>query len=242
MNHMPRIRLTSFFFSLLVLILATAHGAIAEDKLTVAFEPYPPYEMFENGVARGMNVDIIREACSRIDVTPEFIMMSWSRALLELREGRIDAASSGFKTMERESYALYSSRPLSYEELVIIAPENSTVSLGSLNDLRRYRIGVVRQHSYGHEFDSMRGLDKDFSKTVKTQLDKMLHGRTDLLISNEVVIRHMLGEQPNAKVKTVFRVERTPLYLLFSRNAGDDVLDLSKRFSRHLKPCGMTAQ
>lgn len=228
-------RLNAAFLCFLILSAWLCTSASAAERLRVAFEPYPPYEQFVADRAMGMNVDIIREACDRIGVVPEFSVMAWGRALLELREGRMDAISSGYKTLEREVFAIFPKRPLSYERLIVAAPGGSNIAIGSLNDLRRFRIGVVRQHSYGMEFDSMRGLDKDYSQTVKGQLEKMLHGRTDLIIGNKLVLRHMAKNRtPEASIKTVMTFDRAPLYILFSRNAGDEVANIADRFSNAL--------
>lgn len=206
----------------------------ADERMTVAFESFPPYEYMKDGVAVGANVEVIREACRRMDVTPHFMQLPWRRALLELREGGVDVLSSGFRTMEREVYTLYPKHPLARERVVVVGRSGEGVRVGSLNDLRGLRVGVVRQHSYGQEFDSMRGLDKDYSTDVVAQLRKLSRGRTDVALVNLRVFGSQSERHAIEGLEVLYTIGRTELFAMFSRAGGSRVRSLWERFDQVL--------
>jgi len=215
-------------------LLVPAVSHCADERMTVAIESFPPYEYMKDGVTSGANVEIIREACRRMDVIPHFMQFPWRRALLELREGGVDVVSSGFRTMQREVYALYPKHPLAREEVVVVTGAANPHSLGSLNGLRGLRVGVVRQHSYGEEFDSMRGLDKDYSMDVVSQLRKLARGRTDVALVNREVFEFQTRHHGIGGLRVVRSLGRTELFAMFSRAGGNRVRSLCERFDQVL--------
>ena len=95
-----------------MLCISLGSSIVAARELPIVFEEFPPYEYMEKGEARGININLIREACKRMGHTPSFETRPWKRALVELEHGDILALASGFKTPKRETYAIYPSESL----------------------------------------------------------------------------------------------------------------------------------
>lgn len=204
---------------------------LAEGTVVIHFEDYPPYEYTENGRVKGVNVALMREAFRRMDVDPVFIPMPWKRAVYEVRNGGILALASGFKTPDREVFAYFPSEPLAEEEVVVVAPTVSGVSISSLADLSGLTVGVVREYAYGEEFDSLRGLNKVEAASNPQLLKMLMSQRMDVAVMNRRVALALANDM-NIKghISFVYSVNREPLYLFFSRKRGDKAKDLARRF------------
>lgn len=208
--------------ALVCAILGLSPALAGEAPLPIAFEDYPPYEYEENGQARGINIDLIREAFRRMGLTPVFELRPWKRALLELRTGEIAGLSSGFKTPEREAFACFPSEPLAEEVNVIVVPQGSELRIASPDDLRGLSVGVVRDYTYGPKIDSLRSFRRVEANTSQQLLDMLLNGRMDAALGNRAVFEHQMRKMGRGgQLRFVYELGRGPLYLFFSRARGD---------------------
>ncbi len=207
-----------------------------EKKVLIHFEDYPPYEYLENGEVKGVNVELMREAFRRMDVTPTFEPMPWKRAVYELKNGGILALASGFKTPDREVFAFFPSEPLAMENVVVVAPAVSGVEVNSLEDLRGLTVGVVREYAYGHVFDTMNDLNKVEAASNPQLLKMLLSHRMDVVIMNKAVARaaaQKIHALPH--IRFVYAVNSEPLYLLFSRAREFEAVEMARDFGKALK-------
>lgn len=223
--------------ALLCVILGFSPALAGADPLPIAFEDYPPYEYEENGQARGINIDLIREAFRRMGMTPVFELRPWKRALLELKTGDILALSSGFKTPEREAFACFPPEPLAEEVNVIAVPQGSELRIASPDDLRGLSVGVVRDYTYGPEFDSLRSFRRVEANTSQQLLDMLLNGRMDAAMGNRAVFEHQIRKMGRGgQLRYLYEIGRGPLYLFFSRARGDQEAEaLARDFGQAIR-------
>lgn len=217
-----------------VLLATPVRGA--DKLLPIVFEDYPPYEYVEDYQVKGINIDIIREAFSRMGLAPIFEPRPWKRAILQLKQGEILALSSGFKTEEREQFVFYPSEPLAMETNVVTVPAVSGIVVKTLDDLRPLRIGVVKSYVYGEPFDSMTGLNKIEASSSHQLIDMLLEQRVDAAIGNKAVFRHIaMGKGKQAHIRFIHEIATEPLYLMFSRAHGQEAEDLARRFGEMVR-------
>lgn len=231
MSHVFRLSILLAVF----MFLLPSRG-LAEETLVVHFEEYPPYEFIEKGGVKGVNVALMREAFRRMGVTPSFVPMPWKRAVYELKNGNIFALASGFKTPEREVFAYYPSESLAMEEVVVVVPTVSGVTISSISDLYGLSVGVVREYAYGKDFDSRRGLKKIEAASNPQLLKMLMSQRMDVAIMNKRVA-NALAQKMNitGHIRFAYSMNKEPLYLLFSRKRGDKARKLAQRFDAALK-------
>lgn len=223
--------------SLLAFFLLNAVPGIAgERSLTVVFEDYPPYEYVENGHVAGINMDLAREAFSRMGVSVAFEPRPWKRALLELREGTILALSSGFKTTERQEFGVFPVEPLAMEINAIAVLDDSSMEVNSLEDLQGVPVGVVREYCYGQRFDSFDGIRRVETNSMYQLVDMLLWRRIPAIIGNVAVIRHVAKLRGQLdRIRFIHEIGREPLYLFFSRKRGELAQRLAREFGRAVR-------
>lgn len=216
-----------------LVFLAAARPAAAQQSQVVVFEDYPPYEYMEDDEVRGINIGIIREAFHRMGVTPVFTTMPWKRGLYELKRGTIAALASGFKTDERMKFAVFPRHYLSLEVNAIFVRTGDGLEVDSLGDLVNKVVGVVREYSYGPEFDGFGGMKLDPVSTNDLLVVKLADRRVDAIAGNQRVIRtlakrHELKDQ----IVPVYHLSSEPLYLFFSKALGEQAHSLARRFDQ----------
>lgn len=214
--------------------------------LPIVFEEYPPYEYVEDGEVKGINMDIIREAFKRMGIKPFFEPRPWKRAIYELKNGEILALSSGFRTKEREEFAVFSEGAgLGMETNCVIALSVSGLKIESLEDLRGLRIGVVRDYVYGEQFESMTGLNKIKAASADQLLRMLLSQRMDVLVGNKTVFKFLAKKMGKlAHINILYEIGSEPLYLMFSRVRGPKMINLAHEFGivvRQMKKDGTFA-
>lgn len=221
-----------FLFALCMAAFPAVSCAENTSNFTIVFEEYPPYEYMENGEAHGYNVDIIREAFSRMGIFPRFEAMSWKRGLFELKNGSILALSCGFKNPEREQFAMFPRNYLHLEtNAVFVRKDNDSIK--SLEDLKYRTVGAVEGYTYGPDFDHLPGVRFDKVSSNPLLVRMLAENRVDAIAGNVRVIHYLSHHfDVQDKIRPVFEISRAPLYLMFSRMLGKKSSYLVQRFDQ----------
>lgn len=181
---------------LVALVLSTSSSSLsAERTVTLTGDPWPPYMLGELGqeATGGVGRDLILAIFDRIDgVEVSFPLIPWKRALREVRAGTKDGIAILLKTAEREHYIDYTDELFASLNLVWYSRKRFAQGFewDNLSDLKRYRLGITRDYSYGETIDRAIEDDRLAATQVTTvnQLFAMLaQNRVDLALANDVV-------------------------------------------------------
>jgi len=192
--------------TLLISGLLTIAPAPAQQVLTLAGDPWPPYVTGSLGeeASGGIGVALIREVFRRIDgVEVRFPLQPWKRALRDVETGERDGIALLLKTPEREAYMAFSEPLVSSRSLVWYREDRfpDGYEWRSYEDLLQRHIGLIRGYSYGTRMD--RAIADGSVKVTKVasirQLFLMLaRDRVELALANDWVgftIAESLTEQ-----------------------------------------------
>lgn len=195
--------LRTLCFTFAALLLAAFGPTVAaqspqRESLHFADAPFPPYVIqSDSGSLSGIAVEIAREACRRMDVECVIDTYPWERVLRMLQTGEADGSLLLMKTSERERYLAYTDPVLVARELFYFDRSRTpTFSWSTFADLRGYSIGLVDGYVYGEAF--MAAID-EFGLAVETvgtselNLRKLIAGRVDLVLEDEMVADHILA-------------------------------------------------
>ncbi len=219
----------------LIMALLLPEAGLAEQKIIFAWEEYPPYEYYENGKIVGFEVDIIREICKKLGAEPVFEDVPLKRALMLIKEGKVDAVFSIMKTPERLGYLYYPVEPVYFETNVILVKKGSKLKIKTLDDMKGKKVGVVKEYSYGTNFDSLKGsMVRDESDSIEQMLKKMDAGRTDYAVGNEQVCR-FLAKKLGIAIEVIHVVSKDPAYVVFSKATGERGKKQAMKFGRLLR-------
>lgn len=193
--------------SLTLALCLTASPSLSQqrDVIKLAAFNYPPFYIEENGEVYGIAVDILNELFRRLDAKTEIQMYPLTRALNYLKSGEKDGIMILIKTHERQQYLKYTDPVMSVRGLLwVSAAKAKDVKFNSLDELKKYRIGVTRGYSYGAEFDALlRKFRVDVANADYNNYLKLLEGRIDVFPGNEIVAKGLFKAHPELKGKFV---------------------------------------
>ncbi|ABC27062.1 ABC-type amino acid transport/signal transduction systems, periplasmic component/domain [Hahella chejuensis KCTC 2396] len=188
---------------LLCLALAGPAFADCERPLSVGWESWRPY-MYKNEEGRlsGLDIELIQAVADRMGCQLEFSETPFKRHLLQLRQGKIDLATSVQKTADREEYAWFSQTYRSSASNLIIRREDAErYHFKSFKEMTQsqFRLGVTRGYFYGNDVNEY--IEKDDGKlhvedVVSDELNlmKLLAKRVDGIFADPIVIYSMAGD------------------------------------------------
>jgi polar amino acid transport system substrate-binding protein len=235
-----RIILLSFFLALAGLFsLCPAH---AGSYRFVTLE-YPPYEYSEDGIIKGMAVEIVTETFKSMGHDVKIEIWPWARSIEMLKNGEADGIFTFFKTPEREEFTHFSKEVLLSQKMSFWVKNNSVVTFdGDLSRLQNYKFGVVRKTSYGSIFDNAvkNGTLKVYeSYTIEECINQLINGRIDIWVSNRAGAAFELKKAGKyLEVREVIPIiQNIPAFVGFSKKRHLEELrnDFDKALSRFKK-------
>ncbi|MBW2205313.1 MAG: transporter substrate-binding domain-containing protein [Deltaproteobacteria bacterium] len=221
-----------------VFLLIPLNGSASTLKLVTL--QYPPYEFEKDGEIKGIAVEIIREAFSRMNQPITISLHPWATALGQIENGEADAIFTAFKTSEREKFADYSREVLLTQTISLFVGKKSNMTFdGDLRKMNRYAFGVVLNISYGSIFDDAvkNGIITKLviSDSAEVNMHRLLEGSFDILVSNTFgamdILRKMDAQDHVKQLKP--SIQRVPSYIAFSKK--NNLISVRDRFDRILQ-------
>lgn len=202
----------------LILVISLSGLATAEEitLATLEWEPYVGEQLDQFG----FTADIVRTVFQHAGYTVNIEFMPWARVLKLVERGKYAAAFPGYYSEERaQIYALsaaFANGPLGFYAL-----KESDISYTTLEELKPYKIGVVRGYVNTPEFDAAEFLQKDEADSDANNLEKLLRKRVDLIVIDKLTAQHLLNTTfADAADQVEFLeppLENKPLHVMFSR-------------------------
>lgn len=183
------------FVCFAIALFASATAGSEPRVVELVCDPWPPYVMGEMGgeATVGAGVDVMRAIFDRLNNVELYIgLMPWKRALREVERGNKDGIAILLKTPEREEYMLYSDVVFTSHNAVWFTESGfpNGFDWRDYADLQRYKIGVIRGHSYGGDLDQIIAA-KTFRVTQLSSAEQLFamldKGRIDLAIADRLV-------------------------------------------------------
>jgi polar amino acid transport system substrate-binding protein len=101
-------------------------GATTQEVTILADDGYPPYSFIENGKAKGIYVDIVKEAAKLLapQYKVNFVAYPWKRALYEIKKGTAFAIIPPYQRIKERPYIWPYSVKIIKEEVVAFCNKN----------------------------------------------------------------------------------------------------------------------
>ena len=189
------------------LFTAVSFVAFGQSDKDISFfdSPFPPYVIGARGKAAsgGIAVDIADEICTRMGLDCTVSLVPWKRALKMTRRGRSDGILTLLKTSERENFLVYTNNFISSREVVYWNKQNHPAfRWENYSDLKGLTIGLVSGYEYGIDFiEAVEDLDLtvEYIDSSELNVKKLISGRVDLIIEDEMVADFYIQQFPGAE-------------------------------------------
>lgn len=172
------------FLTVLAAFFSFGEIAVA-GSITLATLDWEPYigEKLKN---QGWVAELVREAFRRKGFDVQFNFMPWSRVVEQAKAGVVDGYFPEYPSLALEKLFIVSDAfpagPLGFMKL-----KNKAISWKTLDDLKPYTIGVVKDYINTAEFDARTDLKKEAVSQDALNLRKLAAGRIDLAVVDKYV-------------------------------------------------------
>ncbi|KMT64060.1 hypothetical protein XM47_16235 [Catenovulum maritimum] len=211
-------------------------------EIILQADEWCPYNCKPNSALPGFMVEIAKAIFEPHGYQVKYQKLNWPRALHNARTGKINGVIG----------ALYSDAP------DFIFPENSQGSVvnaiwarkdinlnyKSVEDLKGYTLGAIRNYSYGIELDKYIKSNRHSAAKIQlisganpleSNLKKLLHNRIDLIIEDNAVLKFSLQNRViKQQFKHIADIASEPIFIAFSP-ARPDSKKLAKLLSDGMK-------
>lgn len=132
-----------FVTFVLLLFILCGCTAVKKDnsngEIVIGSDQFEPFSYIDNGEMKGIDVDIAKEALSRMGYTPVFKQIEWQKKDEYLRSGEIDCIWGCFSMDDREDLYAWVG-PYLFSNQSVMVKEDSDIY--SLADLKNKIVGV----------------------------------------------------------------------------------------------------
>lgn len=140
---MKKIRLPISILILSAALLAFSQSFGSKNPIIFAGDKnFPPIEYLEDGVPKGLNVDLLHELSNASNRKIEIRLMPWEEAQQKVLEGEIDAITTMAVTEKRKELFDFSEVTLRYQYCLFTTTEQ--VGIESTGDLEGKTVGVTK--------------------------------------------------------------------------------------------------
>lgn len=229
-----------------LIVLLFTGTLFADDLAGITFltENYPPFNYIEDGKLKGIAVDILREvfkeakSSKTIDKDAAIV---WSVAYNKTKYVKDHCLFSTTRTEAREPLFKWVG-PIAKTKIAILAPTKSKITINSVDDLKKYSIGVIRD-------DVAHQLLVDAGVTEKLQLTSENKGNIDKLDKNYIQLwayestsalwqLKLAGKQLD-QYEIVYVLKEAELYYAFNKDSNPKAVATMQKALDALQSSGM---
>ncbi len=182
-------------FVCFLMAFAAVAGAETEGfgKMTVLYTEYPPFTYTEDGKAAGFAIDLLRAMFREAGVQAQMRTLPWKRAETMLNH---DKNTMVFCARIERREDLYEWIGPVYPRKISLykLKSRSDIKINGLEDVMRYKIGVVRGYASVTDLLKIGIPDENLERTVDETLNirKLYGNRFDLIPNNDMVFSYNL--------------------------------------------------
>jgi len=206
-----------------IFFLMMQNIAMAEKTVTFATLDWEPY-IGEKLPDQGYVASLVKEAYKVSGYTVKMEFMPWARVVAMATDGKYDGYLPEYYAESLKDNFLVS-EPFPGGPLGFFKRTSDTIKYQTLEDLKPYKIGVVRGYVNTEEFDKADFLKKETANDDITNLRKLVGNRLELIVGDKFVGTYLMKQDMPDKAGEVEFIspvlEEKSLYLCISKKIPD---------------------
>jgi hypothetical protein len=135
-------------------------------------------------------LDLVKAALLRGGVQSQSKIKTWTDAVAQLEQGKLDGSAAIWKTPERERY-LHFSKPYLENRLVLVARKGEDVSASSIAKLAGKRLALTKDYAYGAAVTQAPQVTIVYRKSDAECLRAVLAKEADYVLLDELMVNHL---------------------------------------------------
>lgn len=175
-----------------------------------------------NGQPTGYAVEVLQAVARQLDWEIEVRYMSWLRVVREAQLGRCDLVLTALRRTDYQDFLSFPREPVLQQSNVLLVRAGSGIRFdGDLERfMRQHTVGLYQDKAVDERFEQLRRAPwarLDVSVDAAQNMNKLLHGRFDAAIENEMTAVHELRKLGRLPEVTVLQppLNVVPAYIAF---------------------------
>jgi polar amino acid transport system substrate-binding protein len=213
----------------LVMLLQPLYAASAATTLSLYTEHMPPYSYQQGDKVEGINAELMRQLCQRLQLDCQLILLPWRRAFENAQQQPMSGVFSTARSEQRETLFRWVGPIASDWGYVFRLKGRLEVNPVDLEQAKHFKLAVARgdvYESYFRQHGFEYGLNMVDFATKSEPLPLFMAKRVDLLVGSKRSLRSWLRDNslPEDSAEPLFQLE----------DVGDNYLALNLNFPADL--------
>lgn len=211
----------------------SSYIAYSKPVITIYTEQFPPYNFSNKGQLQGVNLDITRALCKRVNVDCQFELLPWTRAYHLAQKNKASGLVSTARSPERELLFQWVGPLISSRTFFYRLTSNRHINPTDLSQVSNYTLGLARGDVYEQLVYDI-GFIKDknllnFSHHYE-YINLFFKNKIDLILGSESTIDYQLQQYGHDSSEVVKLVE-LPVnklkgnYLAFNKSVPKEIVE-----------------
>ena len=175
--------------AILFSVMLMASSSVVAEKITVVTEENPPYNFRGKGddSITGLGTEVVKEVLKRAKLEYDITLYPWARAYRMAQDNENVAIYSIGRNEQRENLFKWVGYVGRWDVYVYKLKSRTDVTANSIEDLRRYTIGSIRD-GFRTQYLQKEGLKTDLASDDVHNLKKLEAGRIDVMPADELAL------------------------------------------------------
>jgi len=233
--------------TLIFLILCALLTSLQAQKITIVTEEYPPYNYLHENKITGMSAEVVLAVVKETKISYTHDIYPWARAYQMAQRDDNTLIHSLGRTPKREKLFQWIGVIAPAEFCVISLKSREDIKIQSLDDLKKYKIGTIRD-DIQEKYLLSKGFKKDEQiVTVNQQqqnFELLMKKRIDLWASVELTASYIAKENKykyDKFLQTRFcfkNLSTEGTYMAFSKNTPSSIIQTFRQALKKIKKNG----
>lgn len=208
----------------LVLVSLLSFPALSATRtINLTTENYPPFNMeTADKQITGVSTEIVHELFDRANLPYEIRLYGWTRAYKLALETPWHGVFSTTRTKEREPLFQWVG-PLVNNNWIFLAKKDKNITIGSLEDAKKYRVGGYRGDAVALYLQSQ-GFKLDLTSKDELNALKLDRGRIDLWATGHLLGPYYARQNNVGDLEPVFTFRETIMSIALNKDMPTDVI------------------
>ncbi|GAB3036808.1 ABC transporter substrate-binding protein [Bowmanella dokdonensis] len=163
--------------------------------MTVYTEHFPPYQFVHKNRVVGINADIVRRMCQKVEAECRFELLPWQRAYQNVQQDRAGGLISTARSDDREQQFQWVGPLVKSTSYLYKLRQREDIQLVNLADATRFTIGIPPNDVYEailiqHGFEKGRNLLNVSYKHADMKLFAL--GKLDLIVGSPLTLHYQV--------------------------------------------------
>ncbi|MDM8525920.1 transporter substrate-binding domain-containing protein [Desulfococcaceae bacterium HSG8] len=218
---------------LIIIFTFLAFCSANAEEITVVTEEWPPFNYTENGKVIGVVTEVVEAVLDKAGIKAKIRAVPWARAYKMASEDENTLIYTIFRMPERESLFHWIKLDGLSTRMYLYSPgSRSDIVIKSLEDAKKYRIGVTRKTST-HVFLHSKGFQEDINLfPVNSEVQNAMKAdpsvnRIDLTTGDKLSLAMWLkkSDLPPDYWKEEIFLFKEDFYMAFAKKTSDEVVE-----------------